>query len=68
MESMFQFQIHPTTKEEYNFRLPTQLRPLDQRQWEIMAFAKEHAINYIYWNGWFYFKTIEDYTTIMIVF
>ncbi|MCK9532351.1 MAG: hypothetical protein M0R77_17635 [Gammaproteobacteria bacterium] len=54
--------------EEYEFRLTEQLRPLDQRQWQIMDLCKNTNIPYVYWNGWFYFKTIEDYTTIILIF
>jgi hypothetical protein len=64
---MFEFQTHPVSGEEYRYRFFRQMRPLDPQQRIIMEFTKECNIDYIYWNGWFYFKTIEDYTTVMLI-
>lgn len=56
---------HPVSNEDYKFRLPRQLNGDESRI--LFDFFADCRIHFIYKNGWFYFKTIDDYTTTMLI-
>lgn len=64
---MFTTYTHPVTKEVYEYRFPHRLHELSLLREQILTFAKECEFDFILWNGWFYFKTSDAYSAVMLI-